>query len=136
MRTIPVSKKVSMPSIKTTLHEKLALIPATPESPATFDGPLHPSQAISDGRLPISKAERKKKSRRMRLLLLIFRQIARSFPNFPYRIYRIVNRKTQTISTKCQYNPVHSRNPWRCGVNFPPSAFTRDEISSRTPIKT
>ena len=83
MRTIPVNKKVSIPSMKTTLHEKLALIPATPESPATLDGSLHPSQAISDGRLPISKAERKKKSRRMRLLLLIFRQIARGFPNFP-----------------------------------------------------
>ena len=83
MRTNPVSKKASMPSMKTTLHEKLALIPATPESPATLDGSLHPSQAINDGRFPISNAERRKKSRRIRVLLFIFRQIARSYPNFP-----------------------------------------------------
>ncbi len=43
-----------MPSMKTTLQEKLALIPATPESPATLAGSLHPSQAISDGKLLIS----------------------------------------------------------------------------------
>jgi hypothetical protein len=49
MRTIPQSKNVSIPSMKTTLQEKLALIPPTPESPITLDGSLHPSQAKSDG---------------------------------------------------------------------------------------
>lgn len=50
MKTIPVSRQASIPSMKTTLQEKLALIPPTPESPATLDGSLHPSQATSDGR--------------------------------------------------------------------------------------
>ena len=49
MRTIPQSKNVSIPSMKTTLQEKLALIPPTPASPITLDGSLHPSQAMSEG---------------------------------------------------------------------------------------
>jgi hypothetical protein len=54
--TIPLSKKTSIPSMKTTLQEKLELIPATPESPATLAGSLQPSQAIRDGKLLISSA--------------------------------------------------------------------------------
>jgi hypothetical protein len=49
MKTMPLIRNASMPSIKMTLHEKLALIPATPESPATLDGSLQNSQAMSDG---------------------------------------------------------------------------------------
>jgi hypothetical protein len=49
IRTMPEIKNASIPSMKTTLHEKLALIPPTPESPITLDGSLHPSQARSDG---------------------------------------------------------------------------------------
>jgi hypothetical protein len=41
--------KANIPSMNSTLHEKLAPIPATPEAAATFDGALHPSQATSDG---------------------------------------------------------------------------------------
>jgi hypothetical protein len=65
MRIIPVSKKATMPIMKITLHEKLALIPATPESPATLDGSLHPSQASSDGILLINSAARSDKNRSM-----------------------------------------------------------------------
>src|ERR1700730_17765302 len=134
MRTIPVSKKATMPIMKITLHEKLALIPAAPESPATLDGSLHPSQASSDGILIISSPARSDKNRSMDSSLIYLSPGRKGLPT--QRIYKIENRKTQTISTKCQYKPVHSKNPWRCGVNFPPSAFTRDEISNRTPIKT
>ena len=49
IKTMPPIRNASMPSMKTTLHEKLAPIPATPESPATLDGSLHNSQAMSDG---------------------------------------------------------------------------------------
>jgi hypothetical protein len=47
-----IRQLINMPSMqimKRTLQEKLALIPATPESPATLEGSLHPSQAINDG---------------------------------------------------------------------------------------
>ena len=44
-----LNKTPIMQIMKRTLQEKLALIPATPESPATLEGSLHPSQAISDG---------------------------------------------------------------------------------------
>jgi len=50
MKSIPVSKNPTTASIKTTLQEKLALIPPTPESPATLDGSLHPSHASTDGK--------------------------------------------------------------------------------------
>ncbi len=49
MTTRQVINMPSMQIMKRTLHEKLALIPATPASPATLEGSLHPSQAISDG---------------------------------------------------------------------------------------
>lgn len=49
MKTMPPIKKASIPSMKRTLHEKLALIPSTPELPATLDGSLHPSQGMSEG---------------------------------------------------------------------------------------
>ena len=52
-------------NMKTTLQEKLALIPATPESPATLAGSLHPSQAISDGKLLISSAPNSVNNRSM-----------------------------------------------------------------------
>jgi len=50
IKSIPVSKNPRTPSIKTTLQEKLALIPPTPEPPATLDGSLHPSHARTDGK--------------------------------------------------------------------------------------
>lgn len=39
----------TMQIMKRTLQEKPALMPDTPESPATLEGSLHPSQAIKDG---------------------------------------------------------------------------------------
>jgi hypothetical protein len=35
--------------MKRTLQEKPALMPLTPDAPATFDGSLHPGHAISEG---------------------------------------------------------------------------------------
>jgi hypothetical protein len=65
--------------MKTTLHEKLALIPATPESPATLDGSLHNSQAMSDGAQLISHPQSKETNRSIPVVLFIFRNDARGF---------------------------------------------------------
>lgn len=65
MKIIPPNKNPSIPIMKITLQEKLALIPTTPESPATVDGSLHPSQAISDGRALVSNALSRDKHRSM-----------------------------------------------------------------------
>jgi hypothetical protein len=39
----------TLASMKRTLHENPALMPLTPDAPATFDGSLHPGHAISEG---------------------------------------------------------------------------------------
>jgi len=71
MKSMPVSRKASIPSMKTTLQEKLALIPPTPASPATFEGSLHPSQAKTDGAWLISNAPSTERNRSMGVLLFI-----------------------------------------------------------------
>jgi len=68
MRTNPVKRKAVTPSINRTLQEKLALIPATPDCPATLEGSLHPSQAKSDGRSFRSTIPASETSRNMALL--------------------------------------------------------------------
>jgi hypothetical protein len=80
MRTIPPIRNASMLSIKITLHEKLALIPATPESPATLDGSLHNSQAMSDGAQLVSQAQSKETNRSITVVLVIFRTDASGLP--------------------------------------------------------
>ena len=79
MKTMPLIRNASMPSMKTTLHEKLAPIPATPESPATLDGSLHNSQAMSDGAQLISHAQSRETKRSIPVVLFIFHSDARSF---------------------------------------------------------
>ena len=49
IRIIPPMVAATLKSIKRTLHEKPALIPLTPEAPATFEGSLHPGHAIREG---------------------------------------------------------------------------------------
>ena len=49
IRIIPPMVAATLKSIKRTLHEKAALIPFTPEAPATFEGSLHPGHAIREG---------------------------------------------------------------------------------------
>jgi hypothetical protein len=39
----------TLQSMKSTLHENPALIPLTPDAPATFDGSLHPGHATREG---------------------------------------------------------------------------------------
>jgi hypothetical protein len=68
MKTSPVNSEATTVSINRTLQEKLALIPATPDCPATFEGSLHPSQAKSDGRLFKSNKPASETSRNMFLL--------------------------------------------------------------------
>jgi len=48
MKIIPPKIDATLKSIKRTLHEKPALIPLTPDAPATFEGSLQPGQAIRE----------------------------------------------------------------------------------------
>jgi hypothetical protein len=49
MKIMPPIIEATLKSMKRTLHENPALIPFTPDAPATFDGSLHPGHAISEG---------------------------------------------------------------------------------------
>jgi hypothetical protein len=48
MKIIPPRIDTTLKSIKRTLHEKPALIPLTPEAPATLEGSLHPGHAMRE----------------------------------------------------------------------------------------
>src|SRR6516162_5267171 len=48
MKIIPPRIDATLKSIKRTLQEKPALIPLTPDAPATFEGSLQPGHAIRE----------------------------------------------------------------------------------------
>jgi hypothetical protein len=49
IKIIPPMMDATLQSMKRTLDENPALIPLTPDAPATFDGSLHPGHAIKEG---------------------------------------------------------------------------------------
>jgi hypothetical protein len=49
MKIMPPIIEATLKSMKRTLHENPALIPLTPDGPATLDGSLHPGHAKSEG---------------------------------------------------------------------------------------
>ena len=139
MKIIPPRIDTTLKSIKRTLHEKPALMPLTPEAPATLEGSLHPGHAIREEAKFIQKKASNATNRSINTASIIFRSYASGFlvhRLLNQRTYRIVNRNTQTISTKCQYKPVQSRKPCCTGVTFPASARTSEITSRITPIRT
>jgi hypothetical protein len=134
MKISPPRIDATLKSMKRTLHEKPALIPLTPDAPATFEGSLHPGHAIREEAKFIQKRLSNVTNRSIDGTSIISHPRARGFQH--QRTYRIVNRNIQTISTKCQYKPVQSRKPCCTGVTFPASALTNEMRSRITPIRT
>jgi hypothetical protein len=79
IRIIPPMMVATLKSINRTLHEKPALIPLTPDAPATFEGSLHPGHAIREGTKFIKKRLSHTNERSMMRISIISRSRARGF---------------------------------------------------------
>jgi hypothetical protein len=88
MTTNPLIRKADIPTMKRTLHEKLAPMPPAPEAPVTSAASLHPSQANKDGAQLIKSALSSERNRSMVLVLVIFCHDARAFRDFLFMSIR------------------------------------------------
>jgi hypothetical protein len=79
MKIIPPRIDATLKSIKRTLHEKPALIPLTPDAPATFEGSLQPGQAIREEARFIQKRASNVTNRSIDRASIIFRSYASGF---------------------------------------------------------
>jgi len=79
MKIIPPKIDATLKSMKRTLHEKPALIPLTPDAPATFEGSLQPGHAIRDEAKFIQKRPSNVTNRSMERASIIFRSYASGF---------------------------------------------------------
>ena len=86
MKIIPPRIDATLKSIKRTLQEKPALIPLTPDAPATFEGSLQPGHAITEAAKFIQKTASNVTNRNIDRASVIFRSYASGF-----LVHRLLN---------------------------------------------